>query len=433
MFRLAVSTLLGLLAFSSFAAASPDEADTTMDSLNKVEDSLKGLQTKLLSDKSRYDREAEPAVPSSLASLKVKSRALDSPDSDDDDAPQSIDAFEASEDRREKDEEKEIDAEEADDQKESATFDEEMKGFMHKDAAVDDAAAGDADADAPPSSFLERDEKKQSAEGAAYAQLQRTMEGLRQQQAKFRADAAAEFGEGFASRLEKNMAPSSLMQTESTSLDQIRSERQKRVAAFKRAMQERSDRLAKMAAGYGIHLPDYLPEHQRFEPSSLLETSEKIKENDSDGADSDSFLEEDPDATDKAKDADDDGDWAAKESEVQSAIKDEMNDLSHLSKKYAAMSRKEEQFAAEYRNKARVQKQKRVESSFMQKGPYDEVVREAHEMAENTARDMEARTARVSNPYASKLGMRALAHENEIKASAEKLFGGSNMRKAPDE
>ena len=63
MFRLAVSTLLGLLAFSSFAAASPDEADTTMDSLNKVEDSLKGLQTKLLSDKSRYDREAEPAVP----------------------------------------------------------------------------------------------------------------------------------------------------------------------------------------------------------------------------------------------------------------------------------------------------------------------------------------------------------------------------------
>ena len=69
----------------------------------------------------------------------------------------------------------------------------------------------------------------------------------------------------------------------------------------------------------------------------------------------------------------------------------------------------------------------------MQKGPYDDVVREADAIAENTAREMEGRTARVSNPYTSELGVRALAHENELKASAEKLFSNSNMRKAPDE
>ena len=66
----------------------------------------------------------------------------------------------------------------------------------------------------------------------------------------------------------------------------------------------------------------------------------------------------------------------------------------------------------------------------MQRGPYDDVVREARAMAENSAREMHARTAQVTNPYTSKLGERALAHENFVKASAEKLF---NMRKAPDE
>ena len=76
---------------------------------------------------------------------------------------------------------------------------------------------------------------------------------------------------------------------------------------------------------------------------------------------------------------------------------------------------------------------RKTRSSFVQRGPYDDVVREAKAMAENSAREMEARTARVTNPYTSKLGERALAHDNEVKASAEKLFGGNNMRKAPDE
>ena len=41
MFQLRFSALLGLLASPSFAAASPDETDTTFDSLNKVSPALR--------------------------------------------------------------------------------------------------------------------------------------------------------------------------------------------------------------------------------------------------------------------------------------------------------------------------------------------------------------------------------------------------------
>ena len=88
----------------------------------------------------------------------------------------------------------------------------------------------------------------------------------------------------------------------------------------------------------------------------------RIKENDSDGADSDSFLEEDPDASDKAKDADDDGDWAARESELQSSIKDEENELTHMAKKFHDNALREEQFSAEFK-KAKMDKEARVESA----------------------------------------------------------------------
>merc|ERR1719502_2486375 len=77
-------------------------------------------------------------------------------------------------------------------------------------------------------------------------------------------------------------------------------------------------------------------------------------ESESDGdvqSDSDpsSFLEEDPDASDKAKDADDDGDWAARESELQSSIKDEESELTSMAKKFHSNALKEEQFSAEFK------------------------------------------------------------------------------------
>ena len=90
-------------------------------------------------------------------------------------------------------------------------------------------------------------------------------------------------------------------------------------------------------------------------------------ESESDGdvqSDSDpsSFLEEDPDASDKAKDADDDGDWAARESELQSSIKDEENELTHMAKKFHDNALREEQFSAEFK-KAKMDKEARVESA----------------------------------------------------------------------
>merc|ERR1719359_233403 len=97
------------------------------------------------------------------------------------------------------------------------------------------------------------------------------------------------------------------------------------------------------------------------------------RESDSDPS---SFLEEDPDANEKANEADDDGDWAARESELQSTIKDEENELQHMAKKFHANALKEEQFSAEFK-KAKMDKEAHVESSFMQKGPYDDVVKEA--------------------------------------------------------